>query len=383
MAAGSKQHIDSGKPYCAILGRNYCSICNEGQLREASFVNSIAYAEDFIKLQREAENNLPYSSLCSHKRSTLLESRLKDGWISRQAHFPVDDTKIDKLVHSVFPIIYKSMSANSCGKPKDREISHEFNRGVFFTTNRKMSTESSTPPSLLDSLASGICTSKRNSFEESGGLGCKYFARRQRLSSQYAIKGVSAKEDDSWEYIRNGQTTTGERSDQMIDDVPWAVKSAGEASALNSEITTEMPDNANYQNSRKSTNISGRVDKQDDGNQKILPGRTFQRQVRRSSLAGVTVRTLSFERLRVQIENWKPSLLVAYPRFSESVSLKDYKTRVLRNPRVHGELHPTNSDKPLLQLPIEPVICKIKYMRNRWKDEALCNGNLFAVKLDA
>ena len=381
MAAGSKQHIDSGKPYCVTLGRNYCSICNEGQLREASFVNSIADAENFIKLQREAENDLPYSSLCSHKHSKLLEFRVKDGWITRQADSPVDDRKIDKLVHSVFPIIYKSLSANSCGKPKDRKISHESDRSVFTTTNRKMSSGSSTPTSLLDSLASGICISKRNSFEESRGLGGKYFARRQPQSSKYAVKGVSVKEDDSWEYIRKEETTTGERSDQIINDV--SEKAAGEATALNSKTSTKMPDNANYQNSRESRNISARVDKQDDGNQTILLGRTFQRQVRSSSLAGVTVRTLSLERLRVQIEKWKPSLFEEYSRFSESVSFKDYKTRRSRNPREHGDLHLTNSDKPLLQLPIEPVMCEIKYMKNRWKDEAQFNGNLFAVKLDA
>eukprot|EP00112_Aurelia_sp_Birch-Aquarium-sp1_P014367 Seg3098.2 transcript_id=Seg3098.2/GoldUCD/mRNA.D3Y31 product="hypothetical protein" protein_id=Seg3098.2/GoldUCD/D3Y31 len=396
--AKPKQHLYSDKPYCDILGRNCCSKCNEGQLREASSVNSIADGENFISFHRERENNSPYSSLTSHTPPKLLDFREKVGWISRPAHSSVDDRKIEKLVQKMFPAIYKSLSAKSCGKPKDRKISNESEREFFFTTNRKLSARSFTPESLHDSLDSETCTMKRNCFdesEESGGKEklCKLrdFARRQRQSSKCAINGVSEKEDDSCESIENQETAMREPSGQIINEVPWKVTAIGGTAASNINTSVKNKEKKSYQNrSRKKRDMFARVNKQDDRNQKNLPGGPFQMQVRRSFLAGETISTSAFEKLRVQVENWKPSLFESYSRLSARVSLKDYKTEnlpvqtfVKENicQRQHGDFHPTNSGKPLL--PFEPVMCEVKYMKNRWKDEALFNGNLFAMKLDA
>ena len=128
------------------------------------------------------------------------------------------------------------------------------------------------------------------------------------------------------------------------------------------------------------------------------PSKSFQKLVRRSSIVAKHLRNRKNEKLKVEIAKWTPVVVEEYPRArkafrrsgefaqqkkeneSKKNQIKDKPSNMqmscsylerLKQPKVTESL-----------LPMEPVMCGIKYIKNRWKDEALYKNNDFAIKLN-
>ncbi len=165
-----------------------------------------------------------------------------------------------------------------------------------------------------------------------------------------------------------------------------------------SSVFSEEEDGFGTEHSRSpSSKNSGCIEElinlESENRQVKTPEKSIQGLARRSSVAGQHIRKINSEILQNNLEKWQPIFKGEYPRASRKLS-KHVNVRAInlqnkndikkRTKEKLPNLNPGNSAKFYENrgVTMEPVKCKIKYIKNRWKDEALFNENPFAIQLD-
>lgn len=348
-----QKHDQSTQMYCDILGRKYCQACSEEMLRKTSFVQSISEAECFIT-KCFARTRTAFTGPPGKERERIPISR---SWI--------EEDKVKGMVSHVFPIMFKALSTSS---PNSRQVT---TGKVSTRSASSRSTRKDRPKSTTLSMTS---LDSSCSLEELNGDEKTVFERR---NSQKSID-CSAAYGQEFHDINMEDKSNKTRIFPLILGRPE--KSHHDGDGTNSifhEIKQGVEKYINIAESRE------------------IPSKSLKKFVRRSSVVAKSLRTQSNEKLKTQIAKWTPAVIEGSPRtINPRKSFGDFgrdkkeiasrKTEESDERRFNSYLENTRRPKATTSmLPMEPVVCGIKYIRNRWMDEALYKSNYFAIKLNS
>ena len=344
------QHDQSRKMYCDVLGRNYCQMCCEEALRETSFFRSLTSAEDYISRAATSTSRIE-SPVHSSKTLSQMNDRKEN---------PIEEDRLGHIVNYVFPIMYRSLSSTSSKVERSRTRTESDSNVTLRSVGSQrhtfgdVSIVSTCSLDSTENFGDDECSLTSERDEKSGG-DCHLKYKRQRLPV------ISRKVHDEFRKSK--------------------VK-------LSTNVVTETEDE--------------QYDKFDGNNvlglRREYPSKSYHHLVRRSSVVARHVRDRANEKIRIQIAKWTPSVTDEYPRvrnalrrgsnFAQKRREATFQKQIRTGTQSPSNQIPKSYLEKLKQpkvvesiLPLEPVVCGITYIKNRWRDEALYKNNNFAIKL--
>ena len=347
-SSGKYKHDGRKRMYCDILGRKYCQLCCEEKVRETSFVKSLTEAESYI------------SRVASPVRaaSTIQSSFATFPQTNESTKSMIEEGKVENIVNYVFPIMYRSLSSSKVERPWTRADS------VSTVASRSMSRQR--PSSGEVSILSLVSLTSTDNFGDD----------ERSLSSEINMKSVCDRGESS-EFNKQGLPTIQRKFNEER-------KNRSEEHLTNDKIKNEEEDDEFDE------------DKILDLRREIA-SKPYQFLVRRSSVVAKTVRKRANEKIKDQLAKWTPSLPEEYARARSSFKRTGTFARQKRENTIQYLQAKANArlsknqisylerlKKPKVsesELPMEPLVCGIRYMKNRWQDEALYRNNEFAIKL--
>lgn len=342
------KHNKPNKLYCEILGRKYCQTCNEETLREASFVKSLTEAESVIA-----------SSATPSRTASTLKSRQELTCEDNESL--IEEDRVDNIINHVFPIMYESLS-----------LSPKIKRNLSMATSRY--TSKHRPKSLA---SSSLSIESFDSMEDFGDDDERPNISRKK-SQKYGDDASNVELYDQ----ENNSISNKECFPKILgsnDKSIREIRHEGRIS-INEEMTEEEED-------KEDLNLQELI--------REAPSKSFQKLVRRSSVVGRSLRSQSKEKLEMKIAKWTPTITEDYPRarrkFQRSGNFAKQKRetaakkfQAIQEKTLMTSYLERKKQPKIVEsiLPMEPVECGMKYIKNRWKDEAMYKNNYFAIKLN-
>jgi len=348
---GKYKHDESKRMYCDILGRKYCQLCCEEKVRETSFVKSLTEAENYI------------SRVASPLRAPSIQSSFPTASQTNESTKSViEEDKVENIVNYIFPIMYRSMSSSKVERPWTRagSVSTVTSRSECRSMSRQR------PSSGEISILSIVSLTSTDNFGDD----------ERSLSSEANVKSACDRGESS-EFDKQELPT-------MQRKVNEEIKGCSEEHHTNSKIMQE----------EEGDEFDG--DKILDLKREIT-SKPYHFLVRRSSVVAKSVRKRTNEKIKDQLAKWTPSLPEEYARARSSFKrtgsfARQKRETTIQHIQARSNAQLSKNQIPYLErlkqpkvseskLPMEPFICGIRYMKNRWRDEALYRNNGFAVKL--
>ena len=350
---GKHQNDQSKKMYCDILGRKYCQTCNEETLREANIIRSTTDAESFI------------SRITSPSRiqSTIHSSRMLSQADDNSDRL-IDEDRVESIVNYVFPLMYRSLSQTPSNMERSWMGVDSGNTVKLRSKDRHRSMSGDTSSGSINSL---------DSTENFGD-------DERSLSNETGLNSAPIKRNHI------------ERDKQELPVIRRKIHDKFRSSNMKGFVTHE------------NTNEEDHGDYFDEDTvlqlKRESPSKSYHYLVRRSSVVAKQVRNRTKEKIKDQIAKWTPSIaeeyLTARSAFKRSSTFAQqkrentfYQMQAITKTKSSASQISSSYLEKLRQpkfavsiLPMEPVMCGIKYMKNRWKDEALYKNNSFAIKLN-
>ena len=342
-------HVQTNKPYCDILGRKYCIVCSEETMRETAYVQSLTEAENVIARSAN-QSRMSYTTKSWQRSDSGID-------IKRESCFQ-EDGRVDHLVNSMFPLMYRALSSTT-KVSREGSVRPTSNTGSFESNSQRNETSTHTPACSLDSNIDDddfeansdfISVSEKNNFPSEEGT----------LNDQAKLgtRDTLIDEELGYSVKRNLDSSGTDKDHDTFDDL--------ETLSISSDVHT--------------------------GVRQQKSGSSYHELVRRSSVAGKGIRNQTNEKIRFRLKKWKPT---KYLQFREERAEKYIDSGLGTLEETTSENKESETIQPILtleklklpkytqsMLPMEPVICRFKYIKNRWKDEAEFKKNDFAIKLN-
>ena len=347
------QHDRSKRMYCDILGCEYCQTCCEESLREANFVRSITDAESYIS--RVTSPSRIQSTIHS-LRTVPQADNTSDGLL--------EEDRVDNIVNNIFPTMYRSLSLAS----SKMEL---YSMGEDSGSNIKQSSTG-----RHRSMSGATSTASINSLDSTENFGDD----ERSLSNETGVKPAPIRRN----HIENGKQELPAIRRKINDGF-----SSSNTKGFVTDDTTNEDDDRDYFDEDTILDLK-----------RESPSKSYHQLVRRSSVVAKQVRDRTNERIKVQIAKWTPPIVEEYPRGRNAFKRSSIFAQQKRENTFYSKQATAKAQSPSSQisssyleklrqpkfavslLPMEPVMCGVKYMKNRWRDEAMYKNNSFAIKLN-
>eukprot|EP00795_Rhopilema_esculentum_P006399 gene6399-11840_t len=346
-------HVETNKPYCDILGRKYCIVCSEETMRETAYVQSLTEAENVISRSAN-QSRMSYTTQSWQRSDYGIDMK-------RESCFQ-EDGRVDHLVNSMFPLMYRALSSttkvSNAGSVRPTSDRGKIIRS-FESNSQRHEIRTHTPACSLDSTidyddfeanSDFISVSEKNNFPSEEGT----LNDQAKLCTRSTLIG----EELGYSGERDLNSSETDQDHDTIDDL--------ETLSISSDVHT--------------------------GVRQKKSGRSYHELVRRSSVVGKGIRNQTNEKIRFRLKEWKPT---KYLQFRVEREEKYIDSGLGTLEETASENKKSETLEPILtleklklpkytqsMLPMEPVMCGFKYIKNRWKDEAVFKNNDFAIKLN-